>query len=53
VFAQWIDAGCPLEEDKKPPHVMMLRKPRELPAPPVHRIYRRPNGKVWGMGTPH
>jgi L-Lysine epsilon oxidase N-terminal/L-lysine epsilon oxidase C-terminal domain/Iron-containing redox enzyme len=52
VFAQWIDHGCPLEEEKVKP-MLMLGKPRELVARPVHAIYRRPNGKIWGMGTPH
>jgi hypothetical protein len=51
VFAQWIDNGCPLDEVKT--EMLLLRKPREAPRQPVHRIYRRPNGKVWGMGTPH
>jgi hypothetical protein len=51
VFAQWIDEGCPLEEPKV--QMLMLRVPREAPRQPVHRIYRRPNGKIWGMGTPH
>ncbi len=53
VFAQWIDSGCLLEEVKEKPHLMMLRKPREVPRKPVHRIYHRLDGKIWGMGTPH
>jgi hypothetical protein len=55
VFAQWIDAGCPLQEVKKEmmAEAVMLRKPREAPRKPVHRMYRRPDGKIWGMGTPH
>jgi L-Lysine epsilon oxidase N-terminal/L-lysine epsilon oxidase C-terminal domain/Iron-containing redox enzyme len=53
VFAQWIDNGCPLEEVKVLAAALKLRKPREAPPKPVHRIYRRPNGKIWGMGTPH
>jgi hypothetical protein len=51
VFAQWIDKGCPLDEVKTA--MLMLRQPQEEPKQPVHRIYRRPNGKIWGMGTPH
>jgi hypothetical protein len=51
VFAQWIDAGCPLDEVKT--QMLMLRKPRETPWQPVHRMYRRADGKIWGMGTPH
>lgn len=51
VFAQWIDDGCPLEEVHL--EALMLRAPRKEPRQPVHRIYRRPNGKIWGMGTPH
>ena len=33
--------------------LLMLRQPQEAPRQPVHRLYRRPNGKIWGMGTPH
>jgi hypothetical protein len=52
IFAQWIDAGCPLEEDKKPA-LMLQRPPREAAPATPHRIYRRKDGKVYGMGTPH
>jgi hypothetical protein len=52
VLAQWIDKGCPLEEDKKV--ALMVARPAREVAPPVqHRIYRRKDGKVWGMGAPH
>ena len=51
VFARWIDAGCQLEEEKKPA-LMLQRPPYEAP-PPRRRIYRRKDGKIWGMGTPH
>lgn len=52
VLAQWIDAGCPLDEEKAA--ALMAALPARKPAPPVpHRIYHRKDGKVWGMGTPH
>ena len=53
IFAQWIDAGCPLEEKKLMAAVMLQRRPSKPAAATPHRIYRRRNGKVWGMGTPH
>ena len=52
VLAHWIDLGCPLEEEKMV--ALMAARPARRPAPTVpHRIYRRKDGKVWGMGTPH
>ncbi len=52
VFAQWIDAGCPLQEPEKL-EMMTLQRPREVAPVTPYRIYRRKDGKVWGMGTPH
>jgi L-Lysine epsilon oxidase N-terminal/L-lysine epsilon oxidase C-terminal domain/Iron-containing redox enzyme len=52
VLAQWIDAGCPLEEAEKA-LATMLRRPIEAAPAARHRIYRRKDGKIWGMGTPH
>lgn len=51
IFAQWIDAGCPLDEVKM--EALMLRAPQHAPRQPVHRIYRLSDGKILGMGTPH
>jgi len=50
VLAQWIDAGCLLDEQLAlaAAHVPVTRV-----KPPVHGIYRRREGKIWGMGTPH
>jgi hypothetical protein len=50
VMAKWIDAGCPLEEPLMAT-ISMLRSTRAVA--PIHHLYRRPNGKIWGMGTPH
>ena len=51
VFARWIDDGCRLEEEVKP--MLMVERPRLAAAAARHRIYRRKDGGVWGMGTPH
>jgi hypothetical protein len=50
VLAQWIDKGCPLEDKQPAP---TLRSVKEVARRPVHRIYHRRDGKVWGMGAPH
>ncbi len=51
VLAKWIDEGCLLEEKVQ---LMAAARPAEKPAATVrHRIYRRKDGKVFGMGTPH
>jgi len=52
VLAQWIDGGCQLEEEAKKP-ALMLARPPQAAAAVRHRIYRRKDGKIWGMGTPH
>jgi hypothetical protein len=52
VIAQWIDAGCQLEPEEKKPALMLARPPHAAAAT-RHRIYRRKDGKIWGMGTPH
>jgi hypothetical protein len=50
-LAKWIDEGCLLEEKVQ---LMAAARPAEKPAATVrHRIYRRKDGKVFGMGTPH
>jgi hypothetical protein len=50
LFAQWIDAGCPLGE---PALAAVAMVPAVQARLPVHQIYRRRDGKIWGMGTPH
>ncbi|MGJ5181215.1 LodA/GoxA family CTQ-dependent oxidase [Bradyrhizobium oligotrophicum] len=52
VLAQWIDKGCPLEEDRVAP-LMVAYRARPAASQVQHRIYRRKDDKVWGMGTPH
>jgi hypothetical protein len=49
VLAQWIDAGCPVRELLR----AMAVAPEAKRTPLVHRLYRRQDGKIWGMGTPH
>jgi hypothetical protein len=49
VLAQWIDAGCPLGA----PALMAAQVPVMRGKPLVHTIYRRRDGKILGMGTPH
>jgi hypothetical protein len=31
----------------------MAVAPEAKRTPLVHRLYRRQDGKIWGMGTPH
>jgi hypothetical protein len=51
VLANWIDAGCPLEEKRL---LALVAAPPATPKLPTqHRVYQRRNGKTWGMGTPH
>jgi hypothetical protein len=50
ILAQWIDDGCKLEVEAA---MMLQRRPSKPASATPHRIYRRSDGKVWGMGTPH
>ena len=52
ILAQWIDEGCPMMLTALPTAAaMQVKKPAA--ATVRHRIYRRKDGKIYGMGVPH
>lgn len=51
VLAKWIDEGCPTDEARMTQ--LFVAKDAIASVQPVHAIYRRKDGRIWGMGTPH